>query len=110
MRRYGRKHPNYKHGLGKHPLHSVWASMKFRCNTTKGEVAEKWHDRGIRVCIRWQNFLPFYRWSLRNGYKKGLTLDRINNDGDYKPSNCRWTTWSIQNSNKRKYKSMQRQN
>jgi hypothetical protein len=79
--------------------------MKVRCKTNKS-TGINWHGRGISVCQEWQDFLPFYEWSLNNGYKKGLTLDRINNDGNYEPNNCRFTTWSIQNSNKRKYRSM----
>ncbi len=102
------KSTGIKHGLYNHPLYRIWGSMKYRCKTTRGETAEKWHDRGIRVCDEWNKFPPFYEWAINNGYQKGLTLDRINNDGNYESSNCRFTTWSIQNSNKRKYQSMPR--
>lgn len=94
--------------LVNHHLASVWQTMRYRCKTTKGGAAEKYHDRGIRVCEEWQVFINFYNWSIANGYEEGLTIDRINNDGNYEPSNCRWTTWSVQNSNKRKYQSMPR--
>lgn len=93
-----------KHGLSEHALYSVWASMKHRCNSLNKH--ESWRGRGVTICVEWQEFLPFYEWAIKNGYRKGLTLDRIDNDGDYEPSNCRFTTWSIQNSNKRKYQSM----
>jgi hypothetical protein len=85
-----------------HPLHDVWSSMKVRCNSNRPSY-ESWNGRGIKVCDEWNNFLPFYNWAINNGYKKGLTLDRINNNGNYEPGNCRFTTYSVQNSNKRKY-------
>ena len=100
-------HGNYKHGLREHPLYGVWAAMKCRCKTTKS-AGEYYHARGIRVCEEWQDFIPFYKWAMLNGYEKGLTLDRINNDGNYEPSNCRFTTYSVQNSNKRKPQRMPR--
>ena len=97
----------FKHGLCEHPLYGIWAAMKTRCKLNHSKN-ESWNGRGIRVCDEWLEFMPFYNWALINGYKKGLTLDRINNDGDYEPDNCRFTTWSIQNSNKRKHRSMPR--
>lgn len=98
-------HGNFKHGLTEHPLYHIWASMRYRCNT-ESYINESWYGRGITVCNEWDLFMNFYNWSLNNGYKKGLTLDRINNDGNYCPENCRWTTYSVQNKNKRKYQSM----
>jgi len=100
-------HGNFKHGLMDHPLYGVWCGMKYRCKTNRA-IGEYWHNRGIRVCDEWQTFLPFYNWAIENGYQKGLTLDRINNNGNYEPSNCRFTTYSVQNNNKGKYQSMPR--
>ena len=100
-------HGNFKHGLTEHPLYGVWASMKNRCKSKKSN-SENYYYRGIRVCPEWQSFLPFYNWAIKNGYEKGLTLDRINNDGNYEPSNCRFTTFSVQNRNKRKPKRLPR--
>lgn len=97
-------HGLFKHGLTEHSLYSVWASMKSRCRPT----VEEWGDRGIRVCQEWQEFLPFYKWAIENGYKSGLILDRENNDGNYEPSNCRWATYSVSNKNKRKPRRMSR--
>ena len=99
----------FKHGLTTHPLYRVWAGMKYRCKNLNSPRTEYWGDRGIRVCDEWNNnFISFYNWATNNGYKPGLTLDRINNDGNYEPLNCRFTTWSKQNSNKRKYQAMPR--
>ena len=78
-------HGNFKHGLLDHPLYMVWGSMKNRCKTNR-ITGENWHFRGIKVCDEWLNFLPFYNWSIKNGYKKGLTFDRINNDGNLEHS------------------------
>ena len=84
--------------------------MKSRCNPNhKNNYArESYADRGIKVCDEWQEFIPFYDWCMVNGYKKGLTLDRKDNDGNYEPGNCRFTTYSVQNSNKRKYRRLPR--
>lgn len=87
--------------LYRHPLYSVWSGMKSRCNSKKSR-GEYWAGRGITVCAEWITFLPFYEWSIKAGWKKGLTLDRKNNDGNYEPDNCRFTTYSIQNKNRRK--------
>ena len=107
MNRLVEEHGNYKHGLTEHPLYKVWAGMKHRCRTNRVS-GEYYYNRGIKICIEWQEFMPFYNWATISGYQKGLTLDRINNNGNYEPLNCRWTTYSVQNSNKRKYKSMPR--
>jgi hypothetical protein len=101
------KSTGIKHGLYYHPLYRVWSGMKYRCNTIRVS-GENWHGRGIKVCDEWQTFIPFYEWAINNGYQKGLTIDRINNDGNYEPSNCRFATYSEQNKNKRKYQSMPR--
>ena len=95
------KHGLYKHGLCEHPLYGIWTCMKTRCNSNHSKN-ESWNGRGITFCREWNDFLPFYNWAIKNGYKKGLTLDRIDNDGNYESDNCRFTTYSIQNSNKRK--------
>jgi hypothetical protein len=104
-----KKSGTFRHGLNHHPLYSVWCGMKSRCKTTKS-YGDNWQGRGGVVCEEWQGVIPFFCWAVTHGYQKGLTLDRIDNDGNYEPLNCRFTTWSVQNSNKRKYRSMPRNN
>lgn len=82
-----------KHGLMEHPLYQVWADLKYRCSNSKAANYSDYGGRGIMVCEEWNDFMPFYNWSLANGYKKGLEIDRYpNNDGNYEPLNCRWAT------------------
>lgn len=94
---------NKKHGLYNTPLYRTWVSMKDRCYNING-IPYKWYGfRGITVCKEWKNnFQAFYDWSLKNGYQKGLSIDRIDTDGNYEPSNCRWTTMKEQMNNTRK--------
>lgn len=80
-------------------LYRVWGSMRNRC---LNKNAQKWHrygQRGITICSEWDSFAEFRRWAISNGYRKGLTIDRIDNDGNYEPDNCRWITKS-ENSSK----------
>lgn len=85
------------HGMSKHPVYRTWQSMLARC----GNPADKdYGGRGIKVCDRWKKFEAF-RDDMLASWKKGLTLDRINNDGDYEPSNCRWATRAEQNIHRR---------
>ena len=84
---------NTKHGLKKHPLYTHWRGMRQRCNDSNHHKYKNYGGRGIKVCKEWnEDFLPFYKWAIENGYSKGLSIDRINNDGGYNPSNCRWIT------------------
>jgi hypothetical protein len=86
-----------KHGLRKHPLYQRWLAMKQRCDNKNAGHWDCYGGRGIKVCDEWSNdFKSFYDWSIRNGYKKYLQLDRINNDGNYEPENCQYIT-DIQN-------------
>ena len=84
------------------PLYMVWTMMKQRCYNTKCWAYKYYGERGIRVWDYWINNFPnFYYWALNNGYEKGLTLDRKENDLDYTPSNCRFITQADQMNNKR---------
>lgn len=93
------------HGLTKHRLFQTHANMLMRCNNPKDSHYINYGARGISVCDEWTNVVEFYNWAMANGYKDDLTIDRINNDGNYEPSNCRWTTRDIQQQNKRKLSS-----
>lgn len=81
------------HKLSKHPLHDIWTQMKRRCHNEKHKDFYLYGQRGIHVCHQWKyDFKLFYDWCMNNGYEQGLYLDRIDNDGNYSPDNCRFTT------------------
>ena len=100
--RTGENNANYRHG-GKHTrLYTIWSGMKSRCYNKKDSHYPRWGGRGIRICSEWLlDFDNFRQWSLHNGYADNLTIDRINNDGNYCPTNCRWVTIAEQNNNQR---------
>lgn len=75
--------------------------MKDRCNPNTKTGSKNYSGRGIKVCDEWSTFKSFRDWSLANGYTDELTIDRIDNDDDYKPSNCRWTDVKTQSRNRR---------
>jgi hypothetical protein len=90
------------HGMSKHPAHNVWSAMQNRCYRKKDPAWKNYGGRGIKVCARWRcNFVRFWE-DMGSTYKKGLTLERINNDKGYSPKNCCWATRFQQAKNKRK--------
>lgn len=75
--------------------------MRSRVNSTDLRKTKSYRDKNIKVCDEWENYHNFKHWALSNGYKDNLTIDRINNDGNYEPSNCRWAGALIQGANTR---------
>lgn len=94
---------NYKHGLSKSDIWIKYSHMKARCLNPHESNYYRYGGRGITVCKEWldkNGFENFVKWSEDHGYKEGLSLDRIDNDGNYEPSNCRWVPFRYQSFNR----------
>lgn len=95
-----RKGPSYIDDRTKTKLYHVWYGILQRCNNPKSTPYKYYGGRGIKCLFSdWESFRD---WSLANGYKEGLSIDRINTNGHYEPDNCRWVTSDIQQANRNK--------
>ena len=89
------------HGLRHTRLYRIWSNIKTRCYNVNDPHYERWGARGVGMCDEWRNdFKSFYDWSISKGYSDELTIDRINSNGNYEPTNCRWVTLAENNRNK----------
>lgn len=93
---------SYRNGLGNHDrLYRIFYGMKARCYNENHKSYKSYGGRGIAICNEWiQDVTRFREWALTNGYDDSLSIDRINNNGNYEPSNCRWVSKKVQNNNR----------
>lgn len=90
-----------KHSQSYTRLYQIWADMKQRCLNPKAVNYHRYGGRNIKIYSKWENsFLSFRKWAISRDYKDDLTLDRINNEGNYEPNNCHFVSMAIQGRNR----------
>ena len=90
----GLNNPNFIHGGKGTHIHNSWRGMVARCFNPKDTHYYLYGGKGITICKEWRNFIAFKKWANENNYKDGLSIDRIDPEGNYEPSNCQWLTVS----------------
>jgi hypothetical protein len=89
------------HGLSRSGIYMVWFNIIERCSNPRSKSYANYGGRGISYCPEWSDLMVFHAWAISNGWRRGLEIDRIDNNGNYDPSNCRFVTHKANGNNKR---------